>query len=165
MMRDAIPHHMRANLLHAGIREVHERCPGIYHVDVRPPGSEDWSRVTHVVWTPNHDYRLTNKLTGEAVMLSLASDQEQITLEPETNTEELPDDFDPVDKPEGYNQGDVECVDALIAALSEEEFRGACKAQALQYVWRERLKGGDQDLKKSIWWLRMAVGDDPRADR
>lgn len=75
------------------------------------------------------------------------------------------DAHDPVERPAGYTQGDVECVDAERACLTPEEFRGACKAQALQYLWRERLKGGDQDLRKAIWWLRMAVGDDPRLDR
>ena len=72
---------------------------------------------------------------------------------------------DPVSRPAGYVQGDVECVDALRACLTEDEFRGACKSQAMQYAWRERFKGGDQDLKKAVWWLRMAVGDDPRRDR
>lgn len=73
--------------------------------------------------------------------------------------------FDPVNNPAGYTQGEIECVDAERSCLTPEEFRGACKAQALQYLWRERLKGGDEDLRKAIWWLRMAVGDDPRADR
>lgn len=74
-------------------------------------------------------------------------------------------DFDPVQRPVGYNQGDIECVDAQRAMLTEDEFRGSCKAQAMQYIWRERLKGGDQDLLKAAWWLRMAAGDDPRKDR
>jgi hypothetical protein len=75
------------------------------------------------------------------------------------------DDFDVVDRPLHYNQGDIECVDAMRASLTEEEFRGGCKQQALQYIWRERNKGGDEDLRKAIWWLRMAVGDDPREYR
>ena len=72
---------------------------------------------------------------------------------------------DPVNRPEGYTQGLVECVDGEMSCLTADEFRGSCKAQALQYIWRERLKGGDEDLRKAIWWLRMAVGDDPRVER
>lgn len=73
-----------------------------------------------------------------------------------------PGDFDPVTKPEGYNMGEIECIDAMRSALNAAEFRGGCKMQAMQYVWRERYKGGDQDIEKAIWWLRMAIGDDPR---
>lgn len=75
------------------------------------------------------------------------------------------DDYDIVDRPKHYNQGAVECVDAMRSALTEEEFRGGCKQQAMQYIWRERDKNGDEDIRKAIWWLRMLVGDDPRAYR
>jgi len=74
-------------------------------------------------------------------------------------------DHDPVTHPEGYTQGDIECVDGERSALTAEEFRGKCKGAALEYIWRERHKGGDEDLRKAIWWLRMATGDDPRTDR
>lgn len=80
----------------------------------------------------------------------------------ETDIDKL---FDPVSKPEHYTDGDIECVDASRACMTEDEFRGGCKMQALQYIWRERLKGGDQDLQKAVWWLRMAAGDDPRGER
>ncbi len=72
---------------------------------------------------------------------------------------------DPVNRPAGYTQGDIECVDAELSALTADEFRGLCKGQALQYIWRERQKGGVEDLRKAIWWLRMAAGDDPRTER
>ena len=72
---------------------------------------------------------------------------------------------DNVSNPSHYQAGGIECVDGACAALTPEEFRGGCKQQALQYIWRERLKGGDEDLRKAIWWLRMAVGDDPRSER
>lgn len=72
---------------------------------------------------------------------------------------------DPVTRPKHYTDGDIECVDASRAQLTPEEFRGGCKMQAIQYIWRERLKNGDEDLRKAIWWLRMAVGDDPRTER
>lgn len=70
---------------------------------------------------------------------------------------------DPIN-PNHYKQGDIECIDALKSALTDEEFRGGCKMQALQYVWRERSKDGDESIRKAIWYLRMAIGDDPRGD-
>lgn len=63
---------------------------------------------------------------------------------------------DPVNRPAHYRQGAVECIDAIRAALTPEEFRGYCKGNALKYVWRERLKGGVQDMHKADYYLREA---------
>lgn len=59
-----------------------------------------------------------------------------------------------------YRQGAVECVDAIRAALTEEEFRGFCKGNVMKYVWREGLKGGDEDLAKAVDYLMYATGED-----
>jgi hypothetical protein len=59
-----------------------------------------------------------------------------------------------IDKPPHYTQGGIECIDAIEAALTEEEFRGYCKGQAIAYLWRERHKGGDVDVGKAGWYCR-----------
>lgn len=59
-----------------------------------------------------------------------------------------------VDHPGHYNKSSIECIDAIKAALTPEEFRGFCKGNALKYVWREQHKGGDEDLRKAEWYLR-----------
>ena len=69
---------------------------------------------------------------------------------------------DSVNRPAHYNQGDVECIDALRSMLTPDEFRAHCKACAQGYIWREKLKNGDEDLQKAVWYLRMAMGNDPR---
>jgi hypothetical protein len=56
-----------------------------------------------------------------------------------------------------YRQGGIECIDAIRAALTDEEWRGYCKGSIIGYVWRERHKGGDEDLSKSQDFLRWAV--------
>lgn len=58
---------------------------------------------------------------------------------------------DPVNNPDHY-QGDIECIDAIQAALTEEEFAGYCKGNIIKYVWRERRKSGVQDLEKALWY-------------
>lgn len=65
------------------------------------------------------------------------------------------DTTDTTDKinPAHYRQGDVECIDAICAALTPEEFRGFLKGNALKYVWREQHKGGSEDLRKAQWYL------------
>jgi hypothetical protein len=51
-------------------------------------------------------------------------------------------------------QGSVECIEAIRAALTPEEFRGYCKGNVLKYVWREQHKGGVESLRKAEWYLR-----------
>ena len=65
---------------------------------------------------------------------------------------------DQVNHPPHYTQGGIECIDAIQAALTADEFRGYCKGNALKYVWRERNKGGDQDLRKAEWYLKRLSG-------
>jgi len=63
-----------------------------------------------------------------------------------------PPDF--VNKPPHYTQGDIECWDAIEAALTTDEWRGYIKGTLLQYIWRERFKGGDEDMAKVGAYLK-----------
>lgn len=65
---------------------------------------------------------------------------------------------DPVNHPEHYRQGEIECIDAIEAALTPEEFRGYCKGCAIKYLWRERLKGQGESLAKALWYIRRLLG-------
>lgn len=56
-----------------------------------------------------------------------------------------------------YRQGDIECIDAIRAALTDEEWRGYCKGNVLKYTWREKHKGGDGSLLKAQDYLRWAL--------
>jgi len=71
---------------------------------------------------------------------------------------------DDVNHPAHYTAGGIECIDAMEAALSPAEFRGFCKGNALKYVWREAHKGGDESLRKAIWYLERAVSRGSRED-
>jgi hypothetical protein len=64
---------------------------------------------------------------------------------------------DPVNHPAHYNSGKVECIDAIESALTDEEFRGYCKGNALKYIWRERHKGGDESIAKARWYLNRLL--------
>lgn len=75
-------------------------------------------------------------------------------------------DFDPINKPSHYNQSDIECIDAIRAALGEDGFRAFCRGTVIKYAWRADHKGATaQDLGKMAWYARMAAGDDPREYR
>ena len=47
---------------------------------------------------------------------------------------------DDVDSPFHYNKGSIECIDAIEAASSREEFEGYLRSNVLKYVWRFRYK-------------------------
>tara|TARA_Y100001937_G_scaffold127023_1_gene197883 strand:+ start:29 stop:487 length:459 start_codon:yes stop_codon:yes gene_type:complete len=66
--------------------------------------------------------------------------------------------FDPVEKPIHYAASSVECIDAIEAQLTPEEFRGYLKGNVAKYMWRERQKGGIESLKKAKWYLSKLIG-------
>ena len=66
--------------------------------------------------------------------------------------------FDPVEKPIHYAASSVECIDAIEAQLTPEEFRGYLKGNVAKYMWRERQKGGVESLKKAKWYLSRLIG-------
>jgi hypothetical protein len=65
--------------------------------------------------------------------------------------------------PDHYRGGDVECIDALRAALSPEEFRGYCRGSAIAYLWRlGRKDAPEQEARKALWFTAWLAGEDPR---
>ena len=65
---------------------------------------------------------------------------------------------DEVNKPEHYNTGSVECIEAIQATLSDEEFKGYCRGNAVKYLWRCMYKGkSKQDLEKARWYLERLL--------
>tara|TARA_R100001594_G_scaffold129658_1_gene168359 strand:+ start:3281 stop:3679 length:399 start_codon:yes stop_codon:yes gene_type:complete len=71
----------------------------------------------------------------------------------------LPTMEDMVNHPKHYNKHGVECIDAIRATLTDDEFRGYCKGNVLKYTWRERYKNGLEDLQKAQWYLERVVND------
>lgn len=75
----------------------------------------------------------------------------------ETKTVDELEKFSAVEKPEHYNQdGEIECIDAIRAALGEE-FPSYCLGNVIKYTWRHKHKNGIEDLKKAQVYLRWAV--------
>lgn len=80
-----------------------------------------------------------------------------------TSAEEPPD---AVNHPPHYNQGGVECIDALRAALGAEGFAGFCRGNAIKYLWRAGLKGNPaEDVAKARWYVDRLHAQLSEADR
>ena len=61
---------------------------------------------------------------------------------------------DPVTRPDHYNNGAIEAIEAIKASMPENEFRGYLKGNALKYLWRYDYKGKPiEDLRKCKWYL------------
>ena len=59
---------------------------------------------------------------------------------------------DYINSPPHYNKGDIECIDAIEAMLTHEEYVGYLRGNSLKYRWRFRYKNGVQDLEKAEWY-------------
>lgn len=64
---------------------------------------------------------------------------------------------DMVNHPSHYADGGIECIEAIEAQLTPEEYRGFLKGNVAKYVWREKNKGGVESLKKAQWYLDRLV--------
>jgi len=66
---------------------------------------------------------------------------------------------DPVNSPKHYADtcGGIECIEAIEASMSTEEFKGFLKGNVQKYVWRYAQKNGAEDLKKAKWYLERLI--------
>ena len=64
---------------------------------------------------------------------------------------------DEVNHPDHYTDGAIECIEAIEAQLTADEYRGYLKGNIAKYIWRERHKGELQSLKKAQWYLDRLV--------
>lgn len=60
-----------------------------------------------------------------------------------------------IDQPFHYtNSKDVECIEAIHAALGQEAFIDYCRGNAMKYLWRARLKDSlANNVRKAQYYL------------
>ena len=61
---------------------------------------------------------------------------------------------DNVEHPKHYTNGNIECIDAMVAAFGKEAVMIYCRVNAFKYIWRSDLKGHTEDIRKAAWYLR-----------
>ena len=68
---------------------------------------------------------------------------------------------DPVNHPEHYTSGNIECFDAIKAALGDN-YKYYVQGNLIKYIWRFNHKNGLEDLKKARFYLDDLIKhDDP----
>jgi len=64
---------------------------------------------------------------------------------------------DTVDHPAHYTQGGIECIEVLEQLAADgHDFR---ILNAIKYLWRYRHKGGDESLRKSLWYIERVLAE------
>jgi hypothetical protein len=63
---------------------------------------------------------------------------------------------DSVNHPAHYNQGGIECLEAIKAALGNG-FTAYLRGNCIKYLWRCEHKGGVEDLRKAAFYLTRAI--------
>lgn len=65
---------------------------------------------------------------------------------------------DPVNHPDHYTAGHIECIDGIEAATTGLEGLSAyCTGAAIKYLWRWSRKGGVEDLRKAQWYIDRLI--------
>tara|TARA_R100000742_G_C4248678_1_gene67252 strand:- start:197 stop:457 length:261 start_codon:yes stop_codon:yes gene_type:complete len=66
---------------------------------------------------------------------------------------------DPVNRPAHYNMLNVEAIDLIEMSMTEDDFLGYLKGNALKYIIRYKHKDNpEQDISKAIWYLEKLKG-------
>lgn len=64
---------------------------------------------------------------------------------------------DTVNHPAHYTQGGIECIDVLEQLAADgHDFR---ILNAIKYLWRYRHKGGEESLRKAVWYIERVLAD------
>lgn len=65
---------------------------------------------------------------------------------------------DSINSPSHYNQGNIETIDGINAALSGlDGFDAYLTGNIIKYMWRWKHKNGVEDLKKANWYLNKLI--------
>lgn len=69
-------------------------------------------------------------------------------------------DFDNVNRPSHYASGSIECIEAIKAQMTPEEYQGYLRGNVVKYMWRWREKGGVESLRKARWYLDRLIASE-----
>lgn len=65
----------------------------------------------------------------------------------------LNDNSSNINHPKHYNNGNIECIDAMESTFGETAVMDFCLLNAFKYLWRANSKNGKDDIKKAQWYL------------
>ena len=64
----------------------------------------------------------------------------------------------PVERPDHYNTGAIEAIEAIRASMPSEQYFGYLKGNVMKYLWRYDYKEKPiEDLRKADWYLNRLI--------
>lgn len=64
----------------------------------------------------------------------------------------------PVERPDHYNTGSIEAIEAIRASMDSEQYFGYLKGNVMKYLWRYDYKEKPvEDLRKADWYLNRLI--------
>ena len=110
--------------------------------------------IENVLYMPSEDrHALFNVMQNDGLKCVLSSVPNISGITSAKSTE-----FDPVQKPSHYNQGGIECIEAIKASMTNTDFRAYLKGNVEKYLWRyEKKQNPKQDLEKAKWYLERLI--------
>lgn len=133
--------------------------------------SEDMKKIEEAVDRINKEMIRKTKV-GEVHTLELRTDEKNTKIKDITIDNPTPQELmqkahevvekakkhDAVNHPSHYNQGKVECIDALESAtINKQGIEAVCVANVIKYLWRYESKNGLEDVKKAKWYLDRLI--------
>lgn len=65
---------------------------------------------------------------------------------------------DLVNNPTHYNQGKIECIEAIESAVvNKSGVESFLVGNVIKYLWRYEAKGGIRDIEKAQWYLNKLL--------
>ena len=108
----------------------------------------NWWSSHHEKWV-NHDDRNLKFIIGEILWTRPTKPEELPFIDDEPQ--------DNVNHPNHYSNSSIECIDAMEAMLTPEQFIGYLRGNIFKYQWRYENKNGIEDLRKSEWYFNKLL--------
>ncbi len=61
--------------------------------------------------------------------------------------------FDNVNNPKHYTEGNFECIDVMLETQGKQTVMSFCICNAFKYIYRASRKNGIEDIMKAKWYL------------
>lgn len=108
-------------------------------------------------WSDN----ILSNIKGRDILWSRHTHPEELPFIDDEPLQSLNDQYAEIEKvrqdiinsPGHYADSTIECIDAMEAMMTPEQFIGYLRGNVFKYQWRYEKKNGIEDLKKAQWYL------------